>query len=82
MYIWHPIVFILLMHTDVARAIRGGNGMLAMASSVGVAIVAMLAITLLRWHCIQKRFLESKGGFSDRVGQVHLHEGILARTGE
>jgi peptidoglycan/LPS O-acetylase OafA/YrhL len=57
-YIWHPIVFILALHTEPARALRGGSGMVEMIVSVVLAVGVMLAVALLSWHLWESRFLK------------------------
>jgi peptidoglycan/LPS O-acetylase OafA/YrhL len=62
-YIWHPIIFILILHTDLARAIRGGSGMVEMVVSVALALGVMLGIALLSWHLWESQFLKLKWHF-------------------
>jgi peptidoglycan/LPS O-acetylase OafA/YrhL len=63
MYVWHPIVFVLCFHTDIARGIRGGNGLLEMAGSIGIALVGMFTMTLLSWNLWESQFLKLKRRF-------------------
>lgn len=64
MYVWHPVVFILVFHTDAARHLRGGNGHLAMFGSATLALVLMFALTLASWHLWEKQFLKLKARFA------------------
>lgn len=63
MYVWHPVVFILVLHTDLARSIRGGTGPTEMIVSVFVALGAMIIVTLLSWYCWESQFLKLKHRF-------------------
>ncbi len=63
LYVWHPILFILLLHTDLARKIRGGNGTVEMIVSVGIALSVIFAVTLFSWHCWESQFLKLKRHF-------------------
>jgi peptidoglycan/LPS O-acetylase OafA/YrhL len=63
MYVWHPIMFIFVFHTDLARTIRGGSGMVEMVVSVFLALGAMFAVTLLSWHLWESQFLKLKRHF-------------------
>ena len=64
MYVWHPIILLLVYHNDVARRIRGGNDHLQALLSTATAIAAVLAITLLSWNLIEKQFLKMKARFA------------------
>jgi peptidoglycan/LPS O-acetylase OafA/YrhL len=62
-YVWHPILFVLVFHTDPARAIRGGSGTVEMLVSLGLALMVTLAATLLSWHFWESQFLKLKRHF-------------------
>jgi peptidoglycan/LPS O-acetylase OafA/YrhL len=64
MYVWHPIVFVLFFHTDVARGIRGGNGLVEMFASIGIAVAIVFALTLLSWNLWESQFLKLKRRFA------------------
>ncbi|NLE45696.1 MAG: acyltransferase [Chloroflexi bacterium] len=57
-YLWHPIVFMLVLHTDLARSIRGGSGTVEMLVSITLALGVVLAITLLSWRFWESQFLK------------------------
>jgi len=63
LYMWHPFIFILLLHTNPARTIRGDSGAVGAIVSVGLALGATFAVTLLSWHCWEKQFLKLKQYF-------------------
>ena len=64
MYVWHPILFILVFHTDPARQIRGGNGPVQMLVTGAFALALMFAVTLASWHLWEKQFLKLKSRFA------------------
>ncbi|MFO7305193.1 MAG: acyltransferase [Gammaproteobacteria bacterium] len=63
MYVWHPIIFILVWHSDVGRALRGGNSALHIVASTATALSITLVVTLLSFHLWEKRFLTLKRYF-------------------
>lgn len=63
LYVWHPIVFMLMLHTDLARTLRGGNGLAEVLVSVGLALGVTFALTLLSWYCWESQFLKLKRYF-------------------
>jgi peptidoglycan/LPS O-acetylase OafA/YrhL len=62
-YVWHPIIFILFLHTDLARNIRGGSGTVEMIVSLSLTLGVLFAIVLLSWHCWESQFLKLKRYF-------------------
>jgi peptidoglycan/LPS O-acetylase OafA/YrhL len=66
-YVWHPIIFILLLHTPQARDIRdrflGGSGPAQMVISVAVAIAVTFVVTMLSWNLWESQFLKLKRYF-------------------
>jgi peptidoglycan/LPS O-acetylase OafA/YrhL len=62
-YVWHYVFFVLVFHTDLARAIRGGSGTVEMLVSLGLALMVTLAATLLSWHFWESQFLKLKRYF-------------------
>lgn len=67
MYVWHPIVFIILLHSEAVRALRGPATPLAIAVNVAVALAVMLAVTMASWHLWEKQFLKLKARFPERA---------------
>jgi len=67
MYVWHPIVFLIVMHADFVRALRGPATPLTATVTVVVAVVLMLAVTLASWHLWEKQFLKLKARFPERA---------------
>jgi peptidoglycan/LPS O-acetylase OafA/YrhL len=63
LYVWHPIIFMLIFHNDVARHIRLGDGPLPEFVSGALALTIMFAVTLLSWHLWEKQFLKFKHRF-------------------
>ncbi len=64
MYVWHPIIFMIIFHNDAARAIRQGNGTLPMLVSGSVALGLMFGVTLLSWHLWEKQFMKLKSRYA------------------
>jgi peptidoglycan/LPS O-acetylase OafA/YrhL len=63
LYVWHPIIFMLVFHNDVARRIRQGNGAVPELLSGLFALAVVFAVTLLSWHLWEKKFLKFKHRF-------------------
>ncbi len=63
LYVWHPIIFMLVFHNDAARRIRHGSGLMPELASAAVALTVMFAVTLLSWHLWEKQFLKFKHRF-------------------
>jgi peptidoglycan/LPS O-acetylase OafA/YrhL len=63
LYVWHPIIFMLVFHNDVARRLRHGSGLMPELASAAVALTVMFAVTLLSWHLWEKQFLKFKHRF-------------------
>ena len=57
LYVWHPIVFMLFLHTEIGRSWRVGSGMIAMASSVVLALTITFTVTLASWHALRSILL-------------------------
>jgi peptidoglycan/LPS O-acetylase OafA/YrhL len=64
MYVWHPIVLMLVFHNDVARHLRNGNGPVQAALTGVLGLAAIFAITLASWHLWEKQFLKLKTRFA------------------
>lgn len=62
-YVFHPIIFIQVFHTDLARALRFGNGAVDMIVSVCIAMGVTIAVTLVSWHFWESQFLKLKRYF-------------------
>ena len=62
-YVWHPMVFIIVLHTEEARALRGGNGLVPAISAIMVGIVATALITAISWNALEKQLLKLKKHF-------------------
>lgn len=60
MYVWHPILFFILMHTESARALRGGEDFVRMVLSVALSLAATGLVVALSWTLIEKQFLKLK----------------------
>lgn len=67
MYVWHPIVFIILLHSEFVRALRGPATPLAIALNVAAALAIMLVVTMASWHLWEKQFLKLKARFPERA---------------
>jgi peptidoglycan/LPS O-acetylase OafA/YrhL len=67
MYVWHPIIFIILMHSEFVRDLRGQSTPLTAAINVAVAIGVMLCVTLVSWYVWEKQFLKLKARFPERA---------------
>jgi peptidoglycan/LPS O-acetylase OafA/YrhL len=63
LYVWHPIVFIIVLHTDFARALRANDDPVHQFLSVGLAVAIALAVTIISWQCAEKQFLKLKTRF-------------------
>ena len=64
MYVWHPIIFMLVFHNDFARHIRNGVGPLQAALSGATGLALMFIVTLLSWNLLEKQFLKFKTHFA------------------
>ena len=67
MYVWHPIVFLIVLHADFVRAWRGPPTPLNATITVVIALALMLAVTLASWHLWEKQFLKLKVRFPERA---------------
>lgn len=63
LYVWHPILWMIIFHSDKARALRNGEGTAEMIASVLVAVLALLAFVMASWHLMESQFLKLKGRF-------------------
>lgn len=63
LYVWHPILWMMIFHTDAARALRPGDGMLAMLATTLVAFVVLWLVTMASWHLMESQFLKLKDRF-------------------
>jgi len=76
MYVWHPIIFILVFHSERGRALRGGTEAWHALGSIAVAFAITLIITLLSWNLVEKQFLKLKRHFeahtAPRSGTVNI----------
>jgi peptidoglycan/LPS O-acetylase OafA/YrhL len=64
MYVWHPIIFMLVFHNDLATQLRGGDTPMHALISTVIALAAMFAVTLASWHLWEKQFLKFKSRFA------------------
>lgn len=60
-YVWHPILWVIVFHSEWARSLRQGNGMLEALLSVGVAIVVVWVFVAASWYLLESQFLKLKG---------------------
>jgi len=60
LYVWHPILWMIIFHSDWARSLRGGNGVQEMLVSTFVAVVVLLAFVMGSWHLVESQFLKLK----------------------
>ena len=67
MYVWHPIIFIVMLHSEYARALRGPATLLSITLNVVLALGVMLIVTLASWHLWEKQFLKLKARFPERA---------------
>src|SRR5690606_33934443 len=63
MYVWHPIIFVLVWHSDIGRELRGGNSAIQVVGSTVAAMSITLIVTLLSFHLVEKKFLRLKRRF-------------------
>jgi peptidoglycan/LPS O-acetylase OafA/YrhL len=61
--VWHPMVVIIVVHTEEARALRGGHGVVPAISAIMVGIVATGVITAVSWNALEKQLLKLKKHF-------------------
>lgn len=64
LYVWHPIVFMLVYHNDFARSLRSGGMASQMIATGTVALAVTFTITLLSWNLWEKQFLKMKSRFA------------------
>jgi peptidoglycan/LPS O-acetylase OafA/YrhL len=62
-YVWHPIVFVLLLHTEPGRTLRVGSGIVEMIAAIVMALTVTIIITLLSWNLWENQFLKLKRYF-------------------
>lgn len=63
LYVWHPILWVIIFHSDWARALRGGSGMEQMLASVVVAVALLFVFVMGSWHLMESQFLKLKVRF-------------------
>lgn len=73
LYVWHPIIAVMLLHSNWAL-LRGGQGAAAVVAATLFTAVVTLAVAWLSFHAFEKRFLALKVWFAreappDRVGR-------------
>lgn len=68
LYVWHPLLFIIVMHSEPARALRGGNGVTEAILSSVVAVAVTAVATAVSWHLYEKQFLKLKDRFPTGPG--------------
>ncbi len=64
LYVWHPIIFIILVHTEWARDLRGGDTPWHAALWLSLAGLLTVAVALVSWHAWEKQFLKLKVRFA------------------
>lgn len=67
MYVWHPMIFILVWHSELGRSIRGGTGLMHILGSSAIALSITLVVTLASFHFWEKPFLDLKKRFEKRA---------------
>jgi peptidoglycan/LPS O-acetylase OafA/YrhL len=73
MYVWHPIVFLIVLHSGFAHALRGPVTPLSATVSVAIALALMIVVTLASWHLWEKQFLKLKARFPERAPPLPDH---------
>ncbi|WP_175545106.1 acyltransferase [Variovorax sp. OV329] len=63
LYVWHPILWVIIFHSDWARSLRGGSGVEQMLASVAVAVAMLLVFVMGSWHLLESQFLKLKVRF-------------------
>jgi peptidoglycan/LPS O-acetylase OafA/YrhL len=64
LYVWHPIVWMLIFHSSFSRELRLGQRMIDLPVTAAIAVAAALAVSLISWHLWEKQFLKLKGRFA------------------
>ncbi|MCW5653226.1 acyltransferase [Hydrogenophaga sp.] len=63
LYVWHPILWMIIFHSELARSVRGGDGTGEMIGSIAVAVVVLFVFVMASWHLMESQFLKLKGRF-------------------
>ncbi|MDM0045115.1 acyltransferase [Variovorax dokdonensis] len=63
LYVWHPILWMIIFHSNWARSLRGSNETEAMLISLAAAIGLLLVFVMGSWHLMESQFLKLKVRF-------------------
>lgn len=59
-YVWHPLVFLLVMHSEAARRFRDGADLSHLIVSVLLSVALTAIICAISWTLVERQFLKLK----------------------
>jgi peptidoglycan/LPS O-acetylase OafA/YrhL len=66
LYVWHPILWVIIFHSDWARSVRAGSGggdVETIVLTVLAAVTVLLVFVMGSWHLLESQFLKLKVRF-------------------
>jgi peptidoglycan/LPS O-acetylase OafA/YrhL len=63
LYVWHPILWMIIFHSEWARSLRGSNDAEAMVISIVAAVGLLYVFAMGSWHLMESQFLKLKVRF-------------------
>jgi len=64
LYVWHPILWMIIFHSPWCRDLRTGQRMIDLPATAIIAVTTVLAVGLLSWHLWEKQFQRLKRNFA------------------
>jgi len=63
LYVWHPILWMIIFHSGWARSLRGSDPTQALVLSLVAAIGLLLLFVMCSWYLMESQFLKLKVKF-------------------